>query len=265
MAYRLLASDIDGTLITSRQELSEKTLSAINEMKARGKLFTLATGRPITGVSQYTHLVSSGVPLISYNGAMIIRPDNGEIVYERGLSEAAALEIIRRGNERGILVIAWAKNRLFANMMNDDVIGYSRITGERVNVFTDPMEPVNLGVTKCIWLDCAENTVKYREELKSDPIDGAEFCTSTPQLLEFMCCGVSKGEGLKKVCEYCGIDISEAIASGDELNDMSMIKAAGLGVAMGNSHPEIIKAADHITLTNDEDGLAVLIENYMLR
>lgn len=264
MAYRLLASDIDGTLITSAQELTDRTAEAISKLKEQGKFFTLSTGRPITGVSKYTHLVSPGVPMISYNGAMIIRPDNGEIVYERGLSGASAHEIIRRGNEHGVLVIVWAKNRLFANLMNDDVLGYSRITGEKVNIFTDPMEPISLGVTKCIWLDKAENTVKYREELDACPIEGAEFCTSTPQLLEFMCEGVSKGEGLKKVCEYCGIDISEAISAGDELNDLSMIKTAGLGVAMGNAHPEIINAADHVTLTNDENGLAEVIQKFML-
>ena len=71
-------------------------------------------------------------------------------------------------------------------------------------------------------------------------------------------------EGLKKVCNYCGVDISEAIAAGDELNDMSMIEAAGLGVAMGNAHSAIKDAANHITLTNDENGLAVMIKKFML-
>ena len=80
MGYRLLASDIDGTLITSKQELTSEVLTAIDALKAQGKFFTLSTGRPIMGVAKYTHLVSPGVPLISYNGAMIIRPDNGEII-----------------------------------------------------------------------------------------------------------------------------------------------------------------------------------------
>ena len=79
-----------------------------------------------------------------------------------------------------------------------------------------------------------------------------------------MCEGVSKGEGLRKVCEYCGVDISEAIAAGDELNDLSMIEAAGLGVAMGNAHADIKAAANYITLTNDENGLADMIGKYML-
>ena len=264
MAYRLLASDIDGTLITSKQELTSETLSAIEALKAQGKYFTLSTGRPIMGVSKYTHLVSPGVPLISYNGAMIIRPDNGEIVFERGLSADSALEIIRRGNEHDTIVIVWEKNRLFANKINEQVEGYSRITGEAINVISNPDEVISLGVTKCLWLDSAENIAAYRNDLIANPIAGINFCTSTPQLLEFMCEGVSKGEGLRKVCEYCGVDISEAIAAGDELNDLSMIEAAGLGVAMGNAHNDIKAAANYITLTNDENGLADMIGKYML-
>lgn len=264
MGYRLLASDIDGTLITSNQELTSETLKAIEELKAKGKFFTLSTGRPIMGVSKYIHLVSPGIPLISYNGAMIIRPDNGEIIYERGLSESSAREIIRRGNERKTIVIVWAKNMLFVNKINEYVEGYQRITGETLNLIYDPEEVIAMGVTKCLWLDSAENISSYNDELREKPIEGVTFCTSTPMLLEFMCEGVSKGEGLKKVCEYCGVDISEAIAAGDELNDMSMIEAAGLGVAMGNAHNAIKAAANHITLTNDENGLAATIKEFML-
>ena len=264
MGYRLLASDIDGTLITSNQELTTETLDAIEALKAQGKLFTLSTGRPIMGVSKYTHLVSPGVPLISYNGAMIIRPDNGEIIFERGLSDESAREVIRRGNERGVIVIVWAKNRLFANKINEHVEGYQRITGETINLIDDPEDVIALGVTKCLWLDSAENISVYSDELRAVPIEGVNFCTSTPTLLEFMCEGVSKGEGLKKVCEYCGVDISEAIAAGDELNDLSMIETAGLGVAMGNAHRDIKAAAKHITLSNDENGLAVMIDEFML-
>lgn len=264
MEYRLLASDIDGTLITSNQELTDETLAAIDKLKAEGKFFTLSTGRPIMGIAKYLHLVSPGVPLISYNGAMIIRPDNGEIIFERGLSATSAREVIRRGNERGTIVIVWAKNKLFANKINEYVEGYQRITGEEINLFGDVEEVIALGVTKCLWLDSAENISKYNDELQAEPIDGVNFCTSTPMLLEFMCEGVSKGEGLKKVCEYCNIDISEAIAAGDELNDLSMIEVAGLGVAMGNAHNAIKAAANHITLTNDENGLAAMINEYML-
>ena len=264
MGYRLLASDIDGTLITSNQELTNETRAAIDALKAQGKFFTLSTGRPIMGISKYIHLVSTGVPLISYNGAMIIRPDNGEIIFERGLAAESALEVIRRGNELGTIVIVWAKNRLFANKIDEYVEGYQRITGEEINLIDDVEEVVAMGVTKCLWLDRAENISKYNDELIAAPIDGINFCTSTPMLLEFMCEGVSKGEGLKKVCEYCGVDISEAIAAGDELNDMSMIEAAGLGVAMGNAHSAIKAVANHITLTNDKNGLAAMINEFML-
>ena len=264
MGYRLLAADIDGTLITSKQKLTEATLGAVAELRKQGKFFTLSTGRPIMGVKKYVHLVSPGVPLISYNGAMIIRPDNGEIVYERELSAASAREIIRRGCEHGSVVIVWAKNRLFTSVINEHVENYSRITGEAINLIDDPEAVISLGVTKCIWLDSAENISRYRAELMEKPVEEADHCTSTPNLLEFMSEGVSKGEGLKKICEYCGVDISEAIAAGDELNDISMIKAAGLGVAMGNAHEEVKAAAKHITLTNDEDGLAAVIREFML-
>lgn len=264
MNYKLLASDIDGTLITSGQELTEATVSAISSFKEKGGFFTLSTGRPIMGISRYIHLVSPGVPIISYNGAMIIRPDNGEIIYERGLEENTACEIINRGKKRGATVIVWAKNRLYTSEINEYVEQYSHITGEKVNLIEEQKSVVQLGITKCLWLDSAENIAEYGAELKTEPIKNVNFCTSTPNLLEFMGAGVSKGEGLKKVCEYCGIDISQAVAVGDEMNDMSMIQAAGFGVAMGNAHSEIKNVADYITITNDEDGLADMINKHML-
>ncbi len=264
MGYRLLASDIDGTLITSDNELTKGTFSAIEELKKQGKFFTLSTGRPVMGISKYVHLISPGIPVISYNGAMIIRPDNGEIVFERGVPDDSAREIITKGLDKGTIVIVWAKNRLFCSTMNEQVIGYSRITGEKVNIIDDIDKVLELGVTKCIWLDSAEKVLEYRQELSKAPIKGIDFCTSTPNILEFVCEGVSKGEGLRKICEYCGVDISEAIAAGDELNDMSMIKAAGLGVAMGNAHSDIKAAAGYITETNDENGLAAMIKKFMM-
>lgn len=264
MAYKLLAADIDGTLITSDKILTEETVRALSKLKECGKFFTLSTGRPVMGVSDYTHLVSDGVPVITYNGAMIIRPDNGEIVYECGLSDESAREVIERGNSLDTIVIVWAKNRLFANKINDKVAEYSKITGEYVNIIDDPDDVIKLGVTKCIWLDSEEKIEEYRNALTVRPIEGTEVCTSTPYLLEFMCQGVSKGTGLERVCEYCDIDISEAVAAGDELNDMSMIKSAGLGVAMGNAHAEVKAAAGFVTLTNDENGLAYAINELML-
>ena len=263
MKYKLLASDIDGTLIDPAQRLTDATAAAIERFKRAGGIFTIATGRPLMGVSKYLPLVSPLTPVITYNGAMIIIPENGEIVYEQTLEPTAALELIRRGAELGVMMVLWSKNELYTSEINDAAVGYSRMTGEKLNLIREPERLVGQGISKCIWMASPDKIAEYGAQVAADPVPNACCCTSTPTLLEFMHRDVSKGEGLRRLCKYCGLSLAEAAAAGDELNDMSMIRAAGLGIAMGNAHDDIKRAADMVTLSNNENGLAHAIDSML--
>ena len=265
MKYKLLASDIDGTLIDPSQQLTDVTAAAIERFKCAGGIFTIATGRPIMGVSKYLPLVSTKTPIITCNGAMIIVPESGEIVYEQTLDPAAALELIRRGAELGVMVVLWSKNELYTSELNDVAAGYSRITGERLNLISEPEKLATQGISKCLWMAAPDKIAIYGAQIAAEPVPDTCCCTSTPALLEFMHSDVSKGEGLRRICKYCGVSLAETAAAGDELNDMSMIRASGLGIAMGNAHDDIKRVADAVTLSNEENGLAHAINSMLMK
>lgn len=176
----------------------------------------------------------------------------------------SVLRLVELGREAGALVIVWSLDEMFASEISEPIVGYSRLTGEPVHLLEDPEGLAKRGVSKVLWLDEPEKIAADGEELDREPVEETCFCTSTPHILEFMHREVSKGEGLRKVCEYCGVDVSASIAAGDQLNDLAMLEAAGLGVAMGNAHEDVKRRAGFVTDTNEEDGLARVIERFML-
>lgn len=264
MKYKLLASDIDGTLINSNNEITKPVSDAIEKLKACGGIFTIATGRSITKIIKCVDIISPEAPVITDNGAVIIRADNGEIIYKKPLSPSAVAEIWYRGLEYGVLTTIWTNEKLYVSRIDELALSYSRLTGEKLHLAESIDSFIDSEITKCVWRGSAGQIEKLKRALEENPIKSAAYCISCPELLEFMDEGVSKGEGLKKVCEYCKIDISEAIAAGDEQNDIEMLKAAGLGAAMGNASDIVKAAADYIAPTNDENGLCDIIEKFML-
>ena len=264
LMYKLIAADIDGTLLDSARVLRPATENAIRRAREAGVLFTLSTGRPIQGIRKFRHLLSPDVPVITYNGSMVLTADTGRIILSDRLPEDAARTVWREGCARGTTVVAWADNRLYCNRVSEIVLDYRTLTMETPNEIAD-FEPIAGHVTKMIWLDDAETVVRYRAELGTSLGDGVRFTTSNPRYLEFMNSRVSKSAALRAVADALGFAREEIIAIGDGLNDLDMIEAAGMGVAMGNAHPRVLAAADFVTKTNDEDGLAYMIEELILR
>jgi Cof subfamily protein (haloacid dehalogenase superfamily) len=264
LKYQLLASDIDGTLIRRDQSLSPAVREAIDKLKRAGKRFTLASGRPVGGLSKYVGLVSPDTPVISHNGATILCPDSGRLVYQRLMEPDSVLRLVELGREAGALVIVWSLDEMYSSEVSGQIEEYSRRNGEPLHLLQDPVPLAKRGVNKVLWLDEPVKIAADGAALTREPVEAVCFCTSTPHILEFMHESVSKGEGLRKVCEYCGVDVSESIAAGDQLNDLAMLQAAGLGVAMGNAHEDVKRLAGFVTASNEEDGLARVIERVML-
>ena len=261
--YKLIAADIDGTLLDSARTLRPATEDAIRQAKDAGVLFTLSTGRPLQGIRKFRHLLSPDVPVITYNGSMVLTADTGRVILSDGLPEEAARTIWREGCARGTTVIAWANNHLYCNRVSEIVLDYRTLTMETPIEITD-FAPIAGHVTKMLWLDEPETVIRYMDELGTSLGDSVRFTTSNPRYLEFMNSRVSKSAALLAVAEELGFAREEIIAIGDGLNDLDMIEAAGMGVAMGNAHPRVLEAARFVTKTNDEDGLAYMIEKLIL-
>lgn len=264
MQYKLIAVDIDGTLLNSKGIITEKTRSSIQRAVEKGVIFSICTGRAIQGVEGFNSLLNLDAPFITYNGAMIVMGKSKEILFEQSLSPEAARSILSIGKEVGTTIIVWSNNKLYAYELNDRVLDYKGISTVEPIIIENEEELIQSGITKILWYDEPEKLDHYQNILKDRLGDSVNYCTSKPIFLEFFDRKVSKAVAMEKIGEHFHIRREEMIAIGDGFNDLSMIEYAGLGVAMGNA-PEAIKAkARYVTLSNDEDGIAHALDKFVI-
>jgi len=255
---------MDGTLLNGESVITERTRNAILAAMGRGVLFVPSTGRPRMGMKKYLTDFDCDLPLILFNGAMAVTAKTGRGLFSQGLDFSCAETIFAQGVSGGYPVVAWAGERLFISCENEEIDTYRAITGAEVQVVAD-MEPLRpIGVTKMLWIIPPEDGKRLRGEMLGILGNRVNCYTSQSYLLEFVDAKASKGLALEAIGAAYGIAREEMIAVGDGYNDVPMLEYAGLSVAMGNA-PEDIKAiCQDVTLSNDEDGVAAVIEKYIL-
>ena len=258
MEYKLVALDMDGTLLNSNGKISDKNIETINKLINEGIIIVLSTGRPIQGVNIYNSLLPVNGPIITYNGAMIF--NNQNIIFKQNLEREAAKKIIDLGSKYDTTMCIWSNDQLYTNKINNKVNDYKKLSRVEPKLIDDYEEILDLGITKILWLDEEENIEKYISELSEKIFQNVSFCTSKSTFLEFFNKNVSKGKALEKIGELLNIRREEMIAIGDELNDLPMIEYAGLGIAMGNANDLVKQKARFVTLSNDEDGVNLALE-----
>lgn len=264
MKYKLIAADMDGTLLTDDKRISARTREAIKAAVKKGVIFTVSTGRPIQAIRCYEELRELGCPVITYNGAVIAEPDTEKIIYEQSLEREDALRILEYGTERKLTMCVWCGGQLYVNMFNERTDYYKRMTKVEPVLLEDADALANKGITKILWYDDAEKIAAFEEEMKAAGFNSVTACTSQPMYLEFFNRKVSKAAAIQRICDIYGIKRTEVIAVGDANNDLEMIEYAGLGVAMANAVQNVREKADFVTLSNEEDGVAYVIEKFVL-
>lgn len=264
MKYKLMAVDIDGTLLNSESIITEKTKKAIKFAVEKGLIFTISTGRPIQGVRPIAQELDIDLPFITYNGAMVIKGKSEEILYECNMSYNDAKTVYDLGVELDTTIMVWAKNKLYSNKINERTKKYSMLSRTTPVQITDVKSLLIQGPSKILWYDEVDVINDYINIAKNHVGKDVVFHTSRPWFLEFVDKHSTKAIAMQKLGEYYGISSEEMIAVGDGFNDLSMIEYAGLGVAMANSEEEIKKCANCVTLSNDEDGVAHVIHKFVL-
>lgn len=263
MNFKLLAADIDGTLINSQNQLTDRTISAVKKLIEKGDYFVLSTGRPYQGITKFIDaLALQKMPYIFYNGAMVMV--GGEIVYSLTIPEDIATKIVEEGHKRGSTQVCWADNLFYSEVDDERVRFYASISGVPPIVVNDLAEVANKGITKIVWYDDPETTARYFKEMDALIGEKVNVHPSRPYFLEFVNKDCSKAVALNIIAEKLGLDISETAAIGDGFNDLPMLTAAGLGVAMGNANDEVKEQCGFVTDTCDNDGLAKFIEENLL-
>ena len=264
MKYKLMAVDIDGTLLDSSNNLREETLRAIRQGVGNGLIFTICTGRSIQGVRKLNDAIGLDMPFITYNGAMVVMGKSMEILYEKKMSYNDAKAIYALGENYKTTIIIWNDNTLYVNKLNERTQKYGNLNNIEPILFESVEDIIKNGVTKVLWFDEIDRVEVYEREVGKFLGTGINYYTSMPIFIEFVDASVSKAVGLDRLGERLGVNKSEMIAVGDGSNDIPMIQYAGLGVAMANAKEIVRRSADYITLSNDENGVAHVIEKFVL-
>ncbi len=266
---RLIVCDLDETLLDSEKNVSENNRAAIREFEARGGLFVPCTGRIYTSLertlSQLDALGKAGHYVISTNGALISE-NCGRVCCSKGVpaDKVQALIAHARANGMGVEVFA-----------EDGTLYYEAIDARELRdlpLFVD--DPLSLpedvsflrdvGVAKLLYERWDMPYLKqFAQQMDPALKEGLEISFSSDRYIEIKAAGVNKGEGLRMLAEMLSIDMAQTMAIGDNFNDLEMIRAAGIGVAVANAPEEIRAAADIVLQADHEhDAVAEAIRQY---
>ena len=264
MKYRLMAVDMDGTLLNDKDEITPRTEQAVKALVEKGTVFTLCTGRPLRGVKKYIDQLQLDCPVITYNGAVVVHSRTGEILFSQDMDREEALQVYNLALEKKAMFIVWSRNRLYASELSEKTEFYEGITNTKATLLENFEQLLADGITKMLWYESPETLDEYIDELKQAGLKNTTFTKSRAYFLEFFSNKTSKAVAMAKLGEYYSIPQAEMVAAGDQTNDLPMIEYAGLGVAMGNAVDSVKAAAGYITNTNVNEGVAEFIEKFLL-
>lgn len=259
MKYKLIALDMDGTLLNSQGEITQETQKALTMAANIGCYITLSTGRSLAAVQSFFPLLPLNAPFILYNGAMVAEA-GGRILFHRTLGKME-INAILSSPHAPESVILWNNHALFLSAHTKKTELYERSAGIRGRLFSSATAFSDS--TKLLWIDEPESLNKRKTALSGSLPDTISYCNSKPSYLEFFSSTVSKGTALHFLCNYLNVAPEETIAFGDGENDIPLLKAAGLSIAMGNATPGIKNIANYVTASNDENGIASALERFL--
>ncbi|MGI6625411.1 MAG: Cof-type HAD-IIB family hydrolase [Limnochordia bacterium] len=266
---KLIASDLDGTLLDNNSQLSKENRDAVAEALAQGITFTLSTGRMFQSAAPFARDLGLGPqqPLICYNGALIRRL-SGEILYEQPLAPELSQMVVDYGQRRGWTINAYFQDQLYVSAVNQKARDYalrSRVSVTAVGDLVHFVEEGKKCLSKLMIIGEAEETLGRIEELRSLVGEELQIVRSQPHFVEVTNIQAHKGQALKWLAESMGLEVREIMAIGDSNNDLTMIQVAGIGVAVGNAGLLLQENADYVTSSNQEHGVARAIERFALQ
>ena len=265
--FRLIVLDVDGTLVDHERRISPATLRALAEAKAAGIRATLATGRMYASALPYAGRIGADAPLILCNGARIQDPASGEYLFSAHLPKHHAIRGLRLARELGLHVNLYLGEEVYIERVSQTSRASARKDGvEQVVVgdLTRFLDGQPADAVKILLIGPDERLEDFARDYCSGGEDLPSVVRSEPTYLEIMPRGVSKGAALIRLCDLLGIPTSTSAAFGDGMNDLEMIQVAGLGVAMGNAHDDLKRAARILAPSNNADGVAEVLWEHVL-
>ena len=266
MQYKMLVLDMDDTLLTDDHKISDLNKKVLLEAQAKGVYVVLASGRPTSAMTAYAkelELDLNNSYMLSFNGAIVSSVKDDEILFEQKLTEKQIHELYDYSLSRNTDIITYLDGAIISETDSEFIEIEKEITKMPQNKVASFKDAVNRPAVKCILLQ----EPSYLKELENDlkaAMPHLSVSMSKPFFLEVAQNGIDKAASLKFLAERLNIQQSEIIAVGNAGNDLTMIEYAGLGVWVDNVTPELRDRANIIVASNNNDGVAEVVQRYIL-
>lgn len=265
-AITVIATDVDGTLLDSQQQMSERTERALRLAMEQGVKVVLATGKARgPWVPEIMERLQLDCPGVFLQGLMVYSAD-GTVLYERTLEDEVARDVINEAVSRDMTLVAYCGERILCaetNVHTDRLIGYGEPIPEAVGALSDVLGTIP--IHKLLFMADDATLAVLRRDLEARLAGRATLVTALHGMLEVLPLGASKANGLQRVLAQLGAHESTVLAAGDGENDTEMLRMVGLSVAMGNASTQLKQEAHYVTESNDQDGLAQAVERFVLK
>lgn len=267
--YKIIALDMDGTLLNGEKKVTDRVKKALNEAREKGVKVVLATGRPIAGVRRYLEeldLYKENEYVLTYNGSLVQETLSGRAICDIGLKGKDLEYFYELSKKLKVNIHAFSTERgLITPKISKYTEVEANINGIPINVVDFNEIKPEEDIVKIMFIDEPEILDRAIKGIPEKDFSNYGIIKSAPYFLEIINKDSNKGIGLSHLAKEIGVKREEVIAVGDAGNDLAMVEYAGLGVAMGNASEEVKNIANYITASNEEDGVAEVIEKFILK
>jgi len=266
LPYRIIALDLDGTLTNHNKVVTPKTREALLKAQDEGVVIVLASGRPTYGiepVAECLELDKRGGYILSYNGGKIVNTKTHKELFTQYLPDGVIPILYKYAKEHHHALLGYAGNEIITEMPDDQYVKEeSRINKMNIQQVDNLLDHLDAHPTKLLMTGDPADMIKAEEELAEIMGGKMEVFRSAPFFLELVPNGIDKAQSLLRLLGKLNLTPADMMAFGDGYNDLSMLRLAGMGVAMENAAPEVRADADYVTLSNEEDGVAAALEHF---
>lgn len=267
MEYKLIAMDLDGTLNNDRKVIAEKTKAALMAAQKRGIRLALASARPSPGLYKerdILRLQDHGGILMSYNGGRIVDAGTGKVLFETGMDLQETKQVLRQLESLPVTPILDDGIQFYVTSKDGYKVDYECKNNNMVCTEVGNLADfLTFAPIKILMSVQPEELAQVQRQIAAFLPDSLTVVQTAAFYLEVIPKVINKGQGIRDICGVLGISTDEVISFGDAANDIPMLRTAGMGVAMGNSTEEVKAAADMVTLSNNEDGIAAALEKLL--
>ncbi|MGE5557794.1 MAG: Cof-type HAD-IIB family hydrolase [Bacillota bacterium] len=265
MNIKMAVLDLDDTLLNKELKISDRNSDTIARAAREGVKIILGSGRMLCSIRPFHRLLGLDTPIVSYNGAMIAGPDQGEAMFHAPVPLEYAGEIVDFFKTRGMHINVYVDDKLYVEEINPLAVEYAGRSAVPLHEAGDLLRFLRKPPTKVLVIDRPVVLDEMIEPLRVKYGHALFFTKSDPSYLEILAKGINKGTAVKFLTRYYRLRREEVMAIGNALNDMEMIEAAGWGVAVGNAVPGLKAKADWVAPASVEDGVAVALERILCK